>query len=143
MDISLIMTNRYFGNRGYKDVICFSGNRGGMDDESGLKNCVVALQKILPLAERNGVTLHMELLNSKVDHKDYMCDKSRWGIELCNQVDSPNFKLLIDIYHIQIDEGDIIRTIQENYKFFGHYHTGGVPGRNEIVESQELYYSAK
>src|SRR6516225_6547926 len=127
---------------GYKDVICFSGSRRGMDDETGLNNCKEGLQKILPLAEKSGITIHMELLNSKVDHKDYMCDKSPWGVEFCKQTDSENFKLLYDIYHMQIDEGDVIRTIRENVKYFGHYHTGGVPGRHEIDETQELFYPA-
>ncbi|MEO6547366.1 MAG: TIM barrel protein [Ferruginibacter sp.] len=127
---------------GYKSVICFSGNRNGMDDETGLKNCAEGLQKILPLAEKNGITIQMELLNSKVNHKDYMCDKTAWGVELCKRTGSPNFKLLYDIYHMQIDEGDVIRTIQDNHQYFGHYHTGGVPGRNEIDDSQELYYPA-
>jgi hydroxypyruvate isomerase len=127
---------------GYKDVICFSGNRGGMDDETGLNNCVKGLQPILSLAEKSGITVHMELLNSKVNHKDYMCDNHKWGVELCKRLGSPNFKLLYDIYHMQIDEGDVIRTIQENVAWFGHYHTGGVPGRHEIDETQELYYPA-
>ena len=127
---------------GYKDVICFSGSRNGMDDYTGLDNCVQGLQKVLPLAEKNGITIHMELLNSKIDHKDYMCDKSAWGAELCKRLGSENFKLLYDIYHMQIDEGDVIRTIQNNHQYFGHYHTGGVPGRHEIDESQELYYPA-
>ena len=127
---------------GYKSVICFSGNRNGMDDETGLKNCVEGLQKILPLAEKNEITIHMELLNSKVDHKDYMCDKTPWGTELCKRLGSANFKLLYDIYHMQIDEGDVIRTITENHNHIVHYHTGGVPGRNEIDETQELNYSA-
>ena len=127
---------------GYKDVICFSGSRRGMDDETGLKNCVEGLQQILPLAEKSGITVHMELLNSKVDHKDYMCDKTPWGVELVKRISSPNFKLLYDIYHMQIDEGDVIRTIQDNYQYFGHYHTGGVPGRHIIDETQELYYPA-
>ena len=127
---------------GYKDLICFSGSRRGMDDETGLKNCVEGLQQILPLAEKNGITIQMELLNSKVDHKDYMCDKTPWGVELCKRLNSENFKLLYDIYHMQIDEGDVIRTIRENVKYFGHYHTGGVPGRHEIDDSQELYYPA-
>jgi Hydroxypyruvate isomerase len=126
----------------FTNLICFSGNRNGMDDETGMKNCIVALKQILPLAEKNGVVLMMELLNSKIDHKDYMCDKSAWGIELCKKIDSPNFKLLYDIYHMQIDEGDIIRTIKENNKYFGHYHTGGVPGRNEINDTQEIFYPA-
>jgi hydroxypyruvate isomerase len=127
---------------GYKDVICFSGSRKGMDDETGFKNCVDGLQKILPLAEKNGITIHMELLNSKIDHKDYMCDKTPWGVELCKRTGSANFKLLYDIYHMQIDEGDVIRTIKDYHQYIGHYHTAGVPGRHEIDESQELYYPA-
>jgi hydroxypyruvate isomerase len=127
---------------GYKDVICFSGSRNGMDDETGWKNCVEGLKKIMPTAEKNGITVHMELLNSKVNHKDYMCDRTPWGVELCKRLQSPNFKLLYDIYHMQIDEGDVIRTIKDNSAYIGHYHTGGVPGRHEIDESQELYYPA-
>ncbi|KIC89778.1 hydroxypyruvate isomerase family protein [Flavihumibacter sp. ZG627] len=127
---------------GYKNLICFSGNRDGMDDETGLKNSVGGLKKILSLAEKHGVTIQMELLNSRVDHKDYMCDRSAWGIELCKRLQTPNFKLLYDIYHMQIDEGDIMRSIQNNHQYFGHYHTGGNPGRHEIDESQELYYPA-
>lgn len=127
---------------GYKNLICFSGNRNGMDDETGLKNCVAGLQKIMPLAEKNGVIIQMELFNSKVDHKDYMCDKSAWGIELCKRLGSENFKLLYDIYHMQINEGDVIRTIRDGHQYFGHYHTAGVPGRHEINETQELYYPA-
>ena len=127
---------------GYKNLICFSGNRNGMDDATGIKNCVQGLKQVLGLAEKNGVIIHMELLNSKVDHKDQMCDNSKWGVELCKQLGSPNFKLLYDIYHMQIDEGDVIRTIRDNHQYFGHYHTGGVPGRHEIDESQELFYPA-
>ena len=127
---------------GYKNVICFSGNRKGMDDETGLQNCVEGLKRILPLAEKSGILIQMELLNSKVNHKDYMCDKSAWGVALAKQLNSPNFKLLYDIYHMQIDEGDVIRTIQDNHQYFGHYHTGGVPGRHEINETQELFYPA-
>ncbi|MEO6719154.1 MAG: TIM barrel protein [Ferruginibacter sp.] len=127
---------------GYKNLICFSGNRRGMDDETGLKNSTDGLKKIVGLAEKNGVMLQMELLNSKINHKDYMCDKSAWGVELVKRVGSPNFKLLYDIYHMQIDEGDVIRTINDNNQYFGHYHTGGVPGRHEIDEQQELYYPA-
>ncbi len=127
---------------GYKNLICFSGSRRGMDDQVGLKTCAEGLKQIISLAEKKGVIIQMELLNSKVDHKDYMCDKSAWGVELCKQVGSENFKLLYDIYHMQIDEGDVIRTIQNNHQYFGHYHTGGVPGRHEIDESQELYYPA-
>ena len=127
---------------GYKSVICFSGNRNGMDDETGMKNCAAGLKKIIPLAEKNGITLIMELLNSKVDHKDYMCDHTDWGVRLCKMVGSDNFKLLYDIYHMQIDEGDVIRTIRDNKQYIGHFHTGGVPGRNEINDKQELFYPA-
>jgi hydroxypyruvate isomerase len=127
---------------GYKNLICFSGNRNGMDDATGLKNCADGLRKILPLAEKHNVIIQMELLNSKVDHKDYMCDKTPWGVELCKQLGSPNFKLLYDIYHMQIDEGDVIRTIRDNHQYIGHYHTAGVPGRHELNEAQELYYPA-
>lgn len=132
----------YVADAGYKNLICFSGNRRGMDDETGLKNCVEGLKQILSLAEKKGVMIQMELLNSKVNHKDYMCDKTPWGVELCKRLSSPNFKLLYDIYHMQIDEGDVIRTIQDNNQYIGHYHTGGVPGRHVIDESQELYYPA-
>ena len=127
---------------GYKNLICFSGNRRGMDDETGLANSAEGLKKIIGLAEKHGVILQMELLNSKTNHKDYMCDRSNWGVELCKRVGSENFKLLYDIYHMQIDEGDVIATIQANHQYFGHYHTGGVPGRNEIDDTQELYYPA-
>ena len=127
---------------GYKNVICFSGNRNGMDDETGMKNCATALKQIIPMAEKNGITVMMELLNSKVDHKDYMCDHTKWGVELCKMVGSDHFKLLYDIYHMQIDEGDVIRTIRDNKQYIGHFHTGGVPGRNEINDSQELFYPA-
>jgi hydroxypyruvate isomerase len=98
------------------------------------------LRKIVSVAEKKKVILNMELLNSRVDHADYMCDLSAWGIELCKQVSSDHFKLLYDIYHMQIMEGDIIRSIQMNHQYFGHYHTGGNPGRHEIDETQEIYY---
>jgi len=127
---------------GYKNLICFSGSRRGMDDETGLKNCTEGLKQILSLAEKKGIMIQMELLNSKINHKDYMCDRSPWGIELCKRISSENFKLLYDIYHMQIDEGDVIRTINDNHQYFGHYHTGGVPGRHIIDETQELYYPA-
>jgi hydroxypyruvate isomerase len=127
---------------GYKNLICFSGNRKGMDDQAGMANCAEGIKKIMAQAEQKGVMIQMELLNSKVNHKDYMCDRTHWGVELCKKIGSPNFKLLYDIYHMQIDEGDVIRTIQDNHQYFGHYHTGGVPGRNIIDESQELYYPA-
>ena len=125
---------------GAKQLICFSGNRESMDDEEGMENCALGLQRILPLAEKLGITLTMELLNSRVDHPDYMCDLSHWGTALVDKIGSPNFKLLYDIYHMQIMEGNIIATIREKNEYFSHYHTGGVPGRNEIDETQELYY---
>ncbi len=127
---------------GYKNLICFSGNRNGMDDQTGLKNCAEGLKKIMSLAEKKGVVIQMELFNSKIDHKDYMADKSDWSIELCKEIGSPNFKLLYDIYHMQINEGDVIRTIQNHHEYFGHYHTAGVPGRHEIDDTQELFYPA-
>lgn len=127
---------------GYKNLICFSGNRNGMDDETGMKNCAEGVKKIVGLAEKHGVIIQMELLNSKVNHKDYMCDRSPWGVELCKMVGSENFKLLYDIYHMQIDEGDLIRSIQTNHQYFGHYHTAGNPGRNELDENQEINYPA-
>ncbi|MES2572003.1 MAG: TIM barrel protein [Verrucomicrobiota bacterium] len=127
---------------GFKNLICFSGNREGLDDESGLKNCAEGLKRLMGLCEKKGVVLCMELLNSRVNHPDYMCDKSAWGIELCKQVGSANFKLLYDIYHMQIMEGDVIATIRTGHPYFAHYHTGGVPGRHEIDESQELNYPA-
>ncbi len=127
---------------GYKNLICFSGNRDGMDDETGLQNSVTGLKKVLALAEKHGVVLTMELLNSRIDHKDYMCDRSVWGIELCKRLGSENFRLLYDIYHMQIDEGDVIRSIQNNHTYYGHYHTAGNPGRHELDENQELNYPA-
>jgi hydroxypyruvate isomerase len=125
---------------GYPNMIVFSGNRGGMSDGEGLENCVRGLQRITPVAERLGVTVCMELLNSKVDHIDYMCDRTPWGVELVKRVGSPRFKLLYDIYHMQIMEGDVIRTIRDNRASIAHFHTGGVPGRAEIDETQELFY---
>jgi hydroxypyruvate isomerase len=127
---------------GYKNLICFSGNRRTIDDEAGMDNCVEGLKKILGHAEKRGVILQMELLNSKIDHDDYMCDNSAWGFELCRRLASTNFKLLYDIYHMQINEGDVIRTINEGHQYIGHYHTAGVPGRNEIDQTQELFYPA-
>ena len=127
---------------GYKNVICFSGNRDGMDDETGLKNCAEALKQVMSQAEEKKIVVQMELLNSKRNHKDYMCDRSDWGVKLCKAVGSEHFKLLYDIYHMQIDEGDVIATIKQHHQYFGHYHTGGVPGRHEIDDSQELYYPA-
>jgi hydroxypyruvate isomerase len=127
---------------GYKNLICFSGNRDDMDDETGLENCAQGLQQIMGLAERHGITIQMELFNSKIDHPDYMCDSTAWGIALCERIGSANFKLLYDIYHMQVQEGDVIRTIRDHHQWFGHYHTAGVPGRNEIDDTQELYYPA-
>ncbi|HEY4301831.1 MAG TPA: TIM barrel protein [Candidatus Didemnitutus sp.] len=127
---------------GYPNLICFSGNREGMPDQQGLENCVTGLKRILPLAEKLGVNVCMELLNSRVNHPDYMCDHSAWGVELCRRLDSGRFKLLYDIYHMQIMEGDVIATIREHHQHFAHYHTGGVPGRHEIDDTQELYYPA-
>lgn len=125
---------------GYKKLICFSGNRRGMEDVVGLKNCIAGLKKILPLAEKHKVLIVMELFNSKVDHKDYMCDNVDWGVELCDALDSEHFKLLYDIYHMQIQEGNIIQTIKDFHPYFAHYHTAGVPGRHEIDSTQELNY---
>ena len=127
---------------GLKNYICFSGNRGGVSDEQGLENCAIGLKRLMPVAETNKITICMELLNSKVDHKDYMCDHTTWGVELVKRVGSEYFKLLYDIYHMQIMEGDVIRTIRESHKYIAHYHTGGVPGRHEIDDTQELYYPA-
>lgn len=129
---------------GFESLIVFSGNRDGLSDEQGLENCAVGLKRILPLAEKRGVTLQMELLNSKVNHKDYMCDRTPWGVELVKRVGSERLKLLYDIYHMQIMEGDVIRTIRENHQYIGHYHTAGNPGRNEFApqDVQELNYPA-
>lgn len=127
---------------GYTQLICFSGNRRGKDDETGLKNCVEGLKQVLPLAEKHGVVLVMELLNSKLNHKDYQCDHTAWGAELAKRLGSENFKLLYDIYHMQIDEGNLISNIQKFHPYISHYHTAGVPGRNEIDDTQELFYPA-
>ncbi|MEI7808369.1 MAG: TIM barrel protein [Verrucomicrobiota bacterium] len=126
---------------GFERLICFSGNRAGLDDEKGLENCAIGLKRILPLAEKLKVTLIMELLNSKRNHKDYQCDHTAWGVELTKRIGSERFKLLYDIYHMQIMDGDVCDTIKENNQYIGHYHTGGVPGRAEIDETQELNYA--
>ena len=123
-------------------MIIFSGNRDGQDDEEGLENCAKALKQMVGEAEKRNVIICMELLNSKVNHADYQCDNVPWGVKLVDMVGSDNFKLLYDIYHMQIMEGDVIRTIRDYKDYFGHYHTGGNPGRNEIDETQELYYPA-
>ena len=127
---------------GVPGLVCLSGNRAGMDDYTGLLNSAKILRKLAPLAEAKGVNLNVELLNSKIDHKDYMCDRTLWGVVLCEMVASPRVKLLYDIYHMQIDEGDVIRNIQTWSKHIGHYHTGGVPGRKDLDDQQELYYPA-
>ena len=127
---------------GCENIICFSGNRAGQSDADGIKNCAAGLKRLLPIAEKHKVVLVMELLNSKVNHPDYQCDLSKWGVALCEAVGSERFKLLYDIYHMQIMEGDVIATIKKHHKWFAHYHTGGVPGRHEIDETQELNYPA-
>jgi hydroxypyruvate isomerase len=124
----------------FPNVISFPGNRAGMSDDVGIENSVIALKQIAGYAEKKGVTICLEYLNSKVNHKDYMFDKTSWGVEVCKKVGSESVKILYDIYHAQIMEGDIIRTIRDNKDYIGHYHTGGNPGRNEIDETQELYY---
>ena len=125
---------------GFERLICFSGNRDGLADDKGLDNCETGLKRILPLAEKLKVTLCMELLNSKRSHKDYQCDHVAWGVELVKRISSERFKLLYDIFHMQIMDGDVCDTIRENHQYFDHYHTGGVPGRGEIDETQELLY---
>ena len=127
---------------GLKRIIVFSGNRNGLDDQSGVENCAKGLDPVVRLAEKHNITLVMELLNSKLDHADYQCDRTPWGVDLVKKVGSERFKLLYDIYHMQIMEGDVIRTIRDYQDYIDHYHTGGVPGRNEINETQELYYPA-
>jgi hydroxypyruvate isomerase len=127
---------------GMTNLICFSGNRAGLDDEKGIENCALGLKRIMKLAEDKRVTIVMELLNSKVNHKDYQCDHTAWGVELCKRIGSERFKLLYDIYHMQIMEGDVIATIRKSKDYIAHYHTGGVPGRNEIDDTQELHYPA-
>jgi len=125
---------------GVPNIVCFSGNRGGMGDAEGVGNCIVGLKRLAPLAEKHGVTLCLELLNSKVDHKDYQADSTAFGAAVVKGVGSPRVKLLYDIYHMQIMEGNVIDTIKANLPHIGHFHTGGVPGRNEIDETQELNY---
>ncbi|MEP7288800.1 MAG: TIM barrel protein [Chloroflexota bacterium] len=124
------------------NLICFSGNRAGLDDATGAEITAENLRRIAKMAEDSGVTLILELLNSKVDHPDYQCDKSEWGLKVCQMVNSPRVKLLYDIYHMQVMEGDIIRTIRDHHAWFAHYHTAGNPGRIDLDETQELYYPA-
>ena len=127
---------------GVPNVITFSGNRRGQPDAEGIDNCVIGLNRVKAIAEDKGVTICLELLNSKVNHKDYQCDHTAWGVEVVKRVGSPRVKLLYDIYHMQIMEGDVIRTIQQNIAYIGHFHTGGVPGRHELDGTQELNYRA-
>jgi hydroxypyruvate isomerase len=126
---------------GVPNVITFSGNRNGMSDDEGARNTVIGLNRVKKIAEDNGVTICIELLNSKRDHHDYMCDHTTWGARVMHEVNSPNVKLLYDIYHMQIMEGDLIATIRENINILGHFHTGGVPGRHEIDATQEIQYA--
>jgi len=122
------------------NVITFSGNRRGMSDDVGKENCIVGLNRVKKAAEDSGVTICLELLNSKIDHHDYMCDHTAWGVAVIKAVDSPRVKLLYDIYHMQIMEGDIIRTVRDNIQYIAHFHTGGVPGRHELDDTQELQW---
>lgn len=122
------------------NVITFSGNRKGLPDDEGRENCILGLNRVKKVAEDAGVTICLELLNSKVDHKDYQCDHTKWGVDVVKAVGSPRVKLLYDIYHMQIMEGDVIRTIRDNIQSIGHFHTGGVPGRHELDETQELQW---
>lgn len=127
---------------GFKKVICFSGVRNGMSDAAGLESCAAGLSKLMPLCDKLGVTMVMELLNSKVNHPDYMADNTPFGVELCKKIDHPRFRLLYDIYHMQIMEGNLCDTIKTHHEFFAHYHTAGVPGRHEIDDTQEINYPA-
>ena len=127
---------------GVPNVITFSGNRAGLSDEQGAKNTIAGLNLVRKIAEDNGVTICIELLNSKINHPDYMCDHTAWGIRVVTEVNSPNVKLLYDIYHMQIMEGDLIDTIRNNIRWIGHFHTGGVPGRHELNNTQEVQWDA-
>lgn len=125
---------------GIRHLIVFSGNRAGLDDPTGLEHTAEGLRRVAKAAEDAGVTLILELLNSKVNHRDYQGDHTAWGLEVCRRVDSPAVRLLYDIYHMQIMEGDLIRTIQEHHAYFAHYHTAGNPGRHELNDQQEIFY---
>jgi len=127
---------------GIPSLIVFSGNRNGLGDDEGIEICAEGIKRVIKVAEDYGITLCMELLNSKVNHPDYQCDYTPWGVKLCQAVDSPRFKLLYDIYHMQIMEGDLIRTIKENIDYIGHFHTAGNPGRRDLDDEQEIYYPA-
>jgi hydroxypyruvate isomerase len=125
---------------GVPNIITFSGNRKGMDDREGMDNCVAFLNKVKKHAEDKEITICIEYLNSKVNHKDYMFDHIAWGVDMCKRVNSPRVKILYDIYHAQIMDGDIVRNIRDHYQWIGHFHTGGNPGRHDIDDSQELNY---
>lgn len=127
---------------GFKNIICFSGNRNGLDDDTGLENCAVGLAPIVKEAEKRDLTICIEVFNSKVNHPDYQADSTEWAVKLCEKIGSPNFKILYDIYHMQVQEGDIIATIKKYHQYIAHYHTAGVPGRHEIDDTQELNYPA-
>lgn len=129
-------------DHGLKNIICFSGNRSSISDPAGIVNCVKGLEPVVKIAAKHNINIVMELLNSKVNHPDYQCDHTMWGVALCEQLGAENFGLLYDIYHMQIMEGNVIATIEKYHKYIKHYHTGGVPGRAEINETQELYYPA-
>lgn len=133
---------RKTADAGFKKVICMAGERKGMDEKTGLENCVAGLAKLMPLCEKLGVTMCMELLNSRINHPDYFADHSAFGVALCEKLGSPHFRLLFDIYHMQVMEGDIIASIRAHGKYFAHYHAAGVPGRHEIDGTQELNYTA-
>jgi len=127
---------------GIPGLICFSGNRDGLGDEKGVETTAEGLSRVSALAEKSGVNLNLELLNSKVDHPDYQCDRTLWGVQVCEQVGSPRVKLLYDIYHMQIMEGDLVRSIDDCGNWFGHYHTAGNPGRKDLDQEQEIHYPA-
>ncbi|TFH15532.1 MAG: xylose isomerase [Lentisphaerales bacterium] len=129
-------------DNGIPGIICFSGDRRpGLTDEEGINNTAEGLKRIAPYAEQKGVNLNLELLNSRVDHKGHQCDHTAWAVAVCEQVNSPRVKILYDIYHMQIMEGDLIRTIRDNIAHFGHFHTAGVPGRGNLDDMQEINYS--
>jgi len=138
----LLQAIEFAAAEGLPNVICLSGNRNGMPDDEGQRNCAVGLKRVMSFAEEKKINVCLEMLNSKIDHKDYMADHTKWAVDLLKMVGSPRFKLLYDIYHMQIMDGDVIRTIRENKDHFAHFHTGGVPGRNEIDATQELNYTA-
>ena len=138
----LIESIELASNLGIPGLVCFSGNREGLRDDAGIDIVADGLNKVKGVAEEKGVTLNLELLNSKVNHPDYQCDSTAWGVEVCKRVDSPRVKLLYDIYHMQIMEGNLITTILESSQYIGHYHTAGVPGRHDLDELQEINYPA-